>query len=290
MKLDAYLDRIAYQGPLRADHATLVGLHRAHLLAIPYENLDVQLGRPGATDPSAAYDKIVLRKRGGWCYEMNGLFGWALGEIGFKVTRATGAVMREQRGEVATGNHLVLKVELGDGVFLADVGYGNGPLEPIPLAEGEFVSQGFGFYLSRLDDTWWRLHCPDGMGSASFDFNLAAADEALLARQCHDLQSSPESPFVLNAVLQRHFVEGIWQLRGRILRKLTPIGHNDYLVESAQEYAGVLSEIFGLAMPDAPDLWPKICARHDAIMAEKQTTADELTLNSRPKAVPSSRP
>jgi len=68
VELAAYLERIGYAGPARPDLATLRAVHRAHLQAIPYENLDVQLGRPVSIDPAAAYDKIVRRRRGGWCY------------------------------------------------------------------------------------------------------------------------------------------------------------------------------------------------------------------------------
>src|SRR3954471_15025485 len=103
MDLKAYFGRIGYVGEPRVDLATLRALHRAHLLAIPYENLDVQLGRPLTTDPAAAYDKIVRRRRGGWCYEMNGLFGWALETVGFSVMRMAGGAMRELRGDMAVG-------------------------------------------------------------------------------------------------------------------------------------------------------------------------------------------
>src|SRR5436305_7150802 len=112
MELSAYLERIVHAGPVAPDVATLKALHRAHLTAIPYENLDVQLGRPLTTDPAAAYDKIVRRGRGGWCYEMNGLFGAMLEEIGFSVTRMAGAANRELLGDVVIGNHLVLGVEI----------------------------------------------------------------------------------------------------------------------------------------------------------------------------------
>jgi len=269
MTLDAYLKCIAYDGPLRIDLATLSALHRAHLRAIPYENLDVQFGRPVSTDPKAAFDKIVTRKRGGWCYEMNGLFGWVLQEVGFNVTRSAGAVMREARGDEAIGNHLVLKVELEEGIFLADVGFGDGPIDPIAIIPGEFLSHGFDFALSHRHDGWWRLHNHKHGGVASFDFNLAVADEALLSQRSFWLQSAPDSPFVQNAVLQHHVEDGIWQMRGRVLRKLTSGAETNYLIESAPEYVGVLSEVFGLHLPEAAELWPKICARHEEVMAER---------------------
>lgn len=270
MDIDAYLDRIAYSGPMRNDLSTLTALHRAHLRAIPYENLDVQFGRPVTTEISAIFDKIVGRRRGGWCYEMNGLFGWALKQLGFTVTRSAGAVMREMRGQDAIGNHLVLKVELEEGIFLADVGFGDGPLDPVFVISGPFISQGFEFALSKCDDGWWRLHNHKAGGAASFDFNLAPADESHLAARSFWLQSSPESPFVQNAVLQHHVSDGLWMMRGRVLRKVTPVAQKDFLIESAPEYVGVLSEVFGLKLPEATDLWPKICARHEEIQAEQE--------------------
>ncbi|MDR3528890.1 MAG: arylamine N-acetyltransferase [Rhizomicrobium sp.] len=269
MNLDAYLKRIAYDGPLRPDFATLKALHRAHLRAIPYENLDVQFGRRVTPDPAAAFEKIVTRKRGGWCYEMNGLFGLVLQELGFKVTRSAGAVLRNERGDEAIGNHLVLKVELEEGVVLADVGFGDGPIDPIAVAPGPFVSHGFAFGLTQ-ENGWWRLNNHRGGGAASFDFNLAPANEALLSTRCWELQTAEDSPFVLNAVLQRHIAEGMWQMRGRVLRKTTPTNQSDYLIATAREYTGVLAEAFDLHLPEAADLWPQICVRHDQIDAENE--------------------
>ena len=100
MDLPAYLQRIQFRGEPRPDLATLKALHRQHLLHIPYENLDVQLGRPLDLDPAAAFDKLVRRRRGGWCYEMNGLLRWALETVGFEVLPMTGAIRRDDHDEV----------------------------------------------------------------------------------------------------------------------------------------------------------------------------------------------
>jgi N-hydroxyarylamine O-acetyltransferase len=270
MDLDAYLRRIEYDGPLRPDRACLFALHQAHLRAIPYENLDVQFGRRVTIDPAHAFEKIVTHKRGGWCYEMNGLFGWVLGQLGFRVTRVAGAVMRSLRGDEAIANHLVLKVELEEGLFLADVGFGDGPLDPIAVIARPFVSHGFGFAVSREDERWWRFHNHKAGGAASFDFHLDPADEDLLAQRCLSLQSAPDSPFVQNAVLQHHFENGVWQLRGRVLRQMMPESEKDFIIESASEYVGVLLEMFRLDLKEAADLWPKICARHEELEAQRQ--------------------
>ncbi|MDE2134179.1 MAG: arylamine N-acetyltransferase [Alphaproteobacteria bacterium] len=273
MHIDAYLERIAFAGPVRPDLATLTALHHAHLQAIPYENLDVQLGRPVTIERAPIFDKMVARRRGGWCYEMNGLFGWALAELGFRVTRSAGAVMREVSGDASIGNHLVLKVELEEGLYLADVGFGDGPIDPIRIESGRFSSRGFGFALSRESGGWWRLHNHKGGGAASFDFNLAPADEALLARKCDWLQSNEESVFVQNAVCQRYTADGLAILRGRVLRTLTPLGHTDRLIAGAGEYVSVLDEVFALPLPEAAALWPKICARHEALMAQRPVSS-----------------
>ena len=83
MQLAAYLDRIGYSGSTLPSRDTLFAVHRAQAYSIPYEGLDMQLGRPVDLDPVRTFDKLVLQRRGGWCYETNGLLGWALGEMGF---------------------------------------------------------------------------------------------------------------------------------------------------------------------------------------------------------------
>ncbi len=266
MDLPAYLDRIGFAETPRPDLATLRALHRAHLLAIPYENLDVQLGRPVTIDPQAAFEKIVVRRRGGWCYEMNGLFAAALDEIGFAVTRLAGGVHREIRGDAAVGNHLVLRIDL-DEPWIADVGFGDSARDPFPLRANAFRAAGFAFRLEAADATWWRFHNHPHGGAPSFDFTLDPAEPALLADRCAWLQTAPESNFVLNAVVQRHTPDGLLQLRGRTLRRVRPDGLDSRLLASADEYAAVLARDLGLDLPEAAGLWPRICARHDELFA-----------------------
>jgi N-hydroxyarylamine O-acetyltransferase len=267
MELAAYLVRIGFEGTPRPDLATLREVHRRHLLAIPYENLDVQLGRRSGVGVEAAYDKIVGRGRGGWCYEMNGLLGWALGEIGFEVTRMAGGVMRAVVGDVMVGNHLVLRVDL-DQPWIADAGFGDGPLEPFVLAEAPFSQGAFDFRLEAVEDGWWRVHNHQHGGAASFDFRSLPADDALLSEKCEFLQTSPLSPFVQNAVVQRHTPEGLVIMRGRVLRTIGAGGVEERLVGSAEEYVAVLKDRFALDLPEAGALWSLIVERHEALFAQ----------------------
>jgi N-hydroxyarylamine O-acetyltransferase len=270
VELQAYLDRIGYAGPVRPDLATLRALHRAHLQAIPYENLDVQLGRPLTPDPAAAYDKIVRRRRGGWCYEMNGLFGWALDQVGFSVMRMAGAAMREVRGDSAIGNHLVLHVEIDGKPWIADVGFGDGIPEPFPLKASALSCDGFDFRLEAMDEGWWRFHNHEFGGAKSFDFRAEPADPDLLAEKCAWLQAWEESTFRLNLIAQRWRGDEILQLLGRCVRHIRPGDRRERTIGSADELVAVLREEFTLDVPEVAELWPKVVARHEQVLAEAE--------------------
>lgn len=269
MELSAYLHRIGYAGPATPDLATLTALMAAHLAAIPFENLDVQLGNRVTTDLPAIYAKLVERQRGGWCYENNGLFGWALREIGFEVRRISAGVMRVVRGDTALGNHLALMVTIEGREWLADVGFGGTLAAPIPLGEGIHEHSPFSVGLVEVD-SYWRFEERYAGGDAfSFDFLSGPADEALLARQCDWLQSDPESIFVQNLVVQQRQGETHWTLRGRVLLERGVERETKRLIGSAEELVAVLSERFGLDLPEAATLWDKVCARHDRLFAEE---------------------
>lgn len=267
-KLEAYLGRIGFKGGARPDLATLRAVHHAHVEAIPYENLDVQLNRRLTRSPADAFDKIVTRRRGGWCYEMNGLLGWALEEIGFKVTRLAGAVTRAQSGDSVIGNHLVLLIDLGE-TWVADAGFGDGLIEPIRLREGPFRTGPLECRLERIEDGWWRYVNDPAGGAPSFDFHPGIGDEALLEARCQFLQSDPASPFVQNAVVQRWRDNAHYSLRGRVLQTLTEGGKHQETIGSAEDYVAALRETFALDLPEAARLWPAILARHEAVMAAR---------------------
>jgi N-hydroxyarylamine O-acetyltransferase len=181
--------------------------------------------------------------------------------------------MRKMKGEPAVGNHLVLRVELPEGLYLADVGFGDGPRDPIPLKVGAFESEGFHFGVNRIDDNWWRFANDPRGGAPTFDFNLAPADEAVLSERCAFLQTSPQSPFVQNLVVQRHMPRGLAILRGRILRMLTPNETRERVFADVDDLMSALKIVFGLDVPEVADLWPKIAARHEEFLVQKKASA-----------------
>ena len=266
LELSAYLHRIRFDGSARPDLTTLSAIHRAHQYAIPFENLDVLLGRPVVMDIEASYDKIVRRRRGGWCYELNGVMGWALSEIGFEVMRISAGVMRVRAGDAQLGNHLCLLVRL-DQPYLVDVGFGGSLAEPLPLRASEREDRPYRLGLSVLDQSYWRYaeiaHGDDD--AFSFDFRAAPADEALLARKCRFLQTDPASPFIQNLIVQRRSVDTHLSLRGRVLATIHATRVDKKLLNSADELVATLRDGFGLDTPEAATLWPSICARHEAL-------------------------
>ncbi len=264
MKLAGYLDRIGFAGPVRADLDTLNRVHLAHQLAVPFENLDVMLRRPVSLDPLVSLEKIVTRRRGGWCYEMNGVLGWALAEMGFDVQRLSAGVMRETLGDAPLGNHLCLLVRL-DQPYFVDVGFGGSLTAPLPLLAMEREDRPYRVVLSETSDGYWRFSEIAHDEPFSFDFTAAPADEALFARVSQGLWSSPTSSFVQNLVVQRRTLDAHTTLRGRVLTELNSARKTKSLLHSADELVAVLRQRFDLDIPEAAGLWPQICARHKAL-------------------------
>jgi N-hydroxyarylamine O-acetyltransferase len=135
-ELDAYLARIGVARPARADAAALRELQLRHLLAVPFENLGIHLGEPVVLRPGALLDKLVRRRRGGFCYELNGAFADLLTTLGFTVTLLAARVF-DGDGPGPPLDHLALRVDLGgDGSWLADVGFGRHSSYPLRLDTG----------------------------------------------------------------------------------------------------------------------------------------------------------
>lgn len=138
--LGAYLERIGHGGPLTVDLDTLTALHRAHAFRIPFENLDVQMGRPIRLDVPSLQRKLVGGRRGGYCFEQNTLFLAALKAVGFDVVPCEARV-RPPGAPVLPRTHMALVAHVGAHPVLCDVGFGgDGPVEPVPLT-GDEVQQ-----------------------------------------------------------------------------------------------------------------------------------------------------
>jgi N-hydroxyarylamine O-acetyltransferase len=270
MNLEMYLKRIHLHGaPLKPTLATLNAVQRSHLTAIPYENLDIHLGRALPLGAARAFEKIVVNRRGGWCYEMNALLGWALTEIGFEVKLLSSGVLRPG-GTTPDGDHLILLVAVDEEPYLVDAGFGDGAIEPLPLREGTY-KHGFLEYGMERNGEGWIMRNPAQSNTAGFAFTLEARELDYFAQRCVQLQSSLESGFVRTTVCQRITEDALYTLRGAILTTLTAQGKTERTVENADDYRTTLRETFKLELPETEQLWEKIWARHLEWLAQNQT-------------------
>lgn len=268
MRLESYLERIGYEGNVKPDLDCLKKIHLHQALSVPYEDLDIQLERPVDQDIERVFDKIVRNRRGGWCYELNGLLHWALEEIGFDVTRCVAGVLRSERGDAILGNHLILLVQLDD-LYLADLGLGDGIREPVPIKPGSYVQGDLVFRLEKLDDDYWRFHNHDFGDPASFDFKPIPANEQLLTDKCHSLQHDADSAFVQNLACQIMATNSVTCLTGQVLRHNTCVGTKKKLLNSAEELEDTLVKVFGIRDPDTKAVWPRVRRRHIELFGEQ---------------------
>lgn len=275
MRLQHYLDRVDYDGSVEPSFTTLAALQEAHICAVPFENIDVQLGRPLSIRIEDAYEKIVINSRGGWCYEQNGLFGWALSEIGFDVRRIAASVMREQNEKASAANHLCLLVTPPESKirYLADVGFGGSMIRPIALSEDQHDQPPFSVGLERLDDHYWRFWESLGDGRATFDFIDEPACESSLAEKSAFLQTDPSSSFVLNLVAQLRARDRQYTLRGRVFSVAKPGSTESITLDSPEALVSVLSREFQLDVHDVAGLWPRIAARHEELFGAGSSSA-----------------
>jgi N-hydroxyarylamine O-acetyltransferase len=253
------LRRIEYGGPLAPTRQTLHHLHRAHLLAIPFENIDVQLRVRNPFDLDTVFDKLVEQQRGGWCYEMNGLFGWALRELGFNVEFAAGAANRKKNGDTALMNHLVLIVHL-DEPYLADVGFGNGALTPAPLREGSFHDGRFEFRLGR-EGEWWRFynHRQDG---STYDFTEQPYAYGDFEAKARLLATTAESSFVQNLVVMKATDDGFIHLVNTVLQVHSSTEILEETAPNPDEFSRILKQYFNLAPERIEALWHRASSQH----------------------------
>ena len=171
MTLDRYLARIGYNGPLAPNRTTLDALIRAHVSTIPFSNLEILRGHDVSLDPVEVDRKLVAERRGGYCFEQNGLFARVLEEIGFAVTPVGGRVtLRAAPGEVTPVTHMALRVDLDAGPVVADVGFGAlSPTAALALVPGAAqdtpheprrITDLGGIYAheAKLGETWTELY------------------------------------------------------------------------------------------------------------------------------------
>jgi arylamine N-acetyltransferase len=271
----AYLDLLGLElEPGAVDASALRRLQRAHVERVPYETVDIVRGRPPEIDPLASARRI-LDGRGGYCYHLNGPFSALLAWLDVDVTRHLAGV---HGGRVAeppgpAGNQLGLTVRGSDGeTWLVDVGLGDGPAEPLPLAEGEHVQRGFRYRLgpSPFGERIWRFEHDPGGSFVGFDVAMDVATMQDFATMHAFL--STRSSFATTVTVQRRAGEELEILRGCVYTERSAAGERSTEVANAAEWWELVLDHFGLSYGDLTadersSLWRRVVHEHEAWLA-----------------------
>ena len=252
LDLGAYFPRIGFDGEVRPDLATLRALHQAHATTIPFENLDVQMGLPIRLDLASLQDKLVRRRRGGYCFEQNSLFLAVLHRLGFEVIPCEARVRLGAVG-LLPRTHMLLLVRLEGGTWLCDVGFGGaGLLHPVPvdgLAHPQFLStfrvveeaggEGVKALQSFHHGAWEDLYAFRAEERFPVDFEMAN----------HYTSTHPESRFLKTLTAQLAGTEVRRILRNRAYAEI-----RGEVVEGRElapgEVIPILRNAFGLDVPE----------------------------------------
>jgi N-hydroxyarylamine O-acetyltransferase len=249
--LPAYLARIGQPPPAQADLATLTTLHRAHLAAIPFENLDIQIGLPIDLDPASLQAALVRRRRGGYCFQQNALFRLALDALGFSTRPLEARVRWQADGATRARTHMVLSVVIEGIAWLADVGFGgDGIVEPIAFDGSETVQDGWSFRVAREQ----RLHVLQRKEADGWRDLYAFADDAVppIDYVVGNWYTSthPESTVVQTLTAQRMVDRTRHVLRNLSYGIAVAGGEWQIRAVTREELVPLLRDVFGLDVPD----------------------------------------
>ncbi len=246
MDVPAYLSRIAYDGDTAPTIETLRAMHRAHAFTVPFENLDIRLGTMIEVDEGVNFDKIVRRRRGGFCLELTGMFGRALREMGFDVDVVGARVLMEGRlGEPLA--HMVLIVHLEED-WIADVGFGGRVIEPLRLRATSDQMVGERRYNVDSDGDHWFVTCTEEAnppGMYTFTMQPRAFDE--FYDVCGWLQASPHSRFTHGSIVSLPRPNGRATLAGGRLIIMRE-GERTEREVSRDEEPAILEREFGITL------------------------------------------
>ncbi len=264
--LDAYLTRIGLDAPPPVSVEGLALLVRAHRMAIPFENLDVALGRGVDLSPQAIFDKIVHSRRGGYCFEQNALFDRALAAMGFEGRPLLGRVwLAVTDGQAPPRTHQLQLVMLDGKPWIADAGFGGSLTPPLPLVEGETPpgADGVRFRLTHTDDHGWMfsrcgrpayLDVPDAEAARwqdQYSFTTEPVFEADREIGNHWTSTRPGTLFTSMVMVYLVTADGFASLSGNVLRLRAGEETRDIMLETPDVLREALFNHFGMSL--SPD-------------------------------------
>jgi N-hydroxyarylamine O-acetyltransferase len=251
--LAAYLARIGVPRPLVLDAQALRGLHRAHLTAVPFENLSIHLGEPVSLNEADLVGKIVARRRGGFCYELNGAFACLLERLGAQVRRVAARVYGDDGTPGPPFDHLALMVRLPDGTgpWLADVGFGSHSTYPLLAgARSGQADPGGQFLLTGLPDGDIDV-AKDGQPQYRIESRERALDD--FVPTCWWQQTSPRSHFTRSVICSRLTEDGRVSISGRTLIRTAGGQRTEENLPDDRAVLAAYRDYFGIDLNNVPE-------------------------------------
>jgi N-hydroxyarylamine O-acetyltransferase len=259
--LAKYLARVGYDGAVKPDLATLSALHAAHVDAIPFEGMDPLLGRPVRLDLPSLQAKLIESRRGGYCFEQNAVFRAALEAIGFDVTGLGGRVrwMSPPDAPLGPREHMLLKVDLAEGSYLADVGFGACVMDtPLRLVADVEQATAMGTFLLTETDGMFTLSAKQPGGyRAMYAFNLEPQIAADYELGNWYTSTNPKAPFLHVLIMERVGPDKRHKLINRRYAIETRDGRlaEETVIADAAAFGRILDEVFGVLPPEPVEAW-----------------------------------
>lgn len=247
----AYLDRIGYKGPLDTSIDTLARLQECHLQTVPYENLDILRRVPISLEIPDLFHKIVVCRRGGYCFELNALFSWLLRRLGFSVTDFFARFWRDEANTPPKRRHHVSQVEAEGKLFLCDVGVGGIiPRRPLQMVDQLVQEQGDECYqLKRDADYGWMLYeRKRGTWEKVYSFTeepQLAKDYMMASYWC---ENAPDSIFIQDEMVAIHTLGGRKSIAGKEFRIFTAEDVRVFTPQTQEAHDEALKVHFGIVI------------------------------------------
>jgi N-hydroxyarylamine O-acetyltransferase len=252
--LEDYLQRIGWAGGRDATYDTLAGLLRKHMTAIPFENLDVLLGRPVKLDLESLQGKLVRERRGGYCFEHVTLFAAVLDALGFQTARHSARVVLFTPRQESPRAHMFLTVTLPQGRFVVDPGFGGpAPLFPVPLVDGS-PQNGMTHWMAHDGDHWILRTERDGKPFDAWVSTLENDHPVDFEMANHFMATHAGSPFVNLIMMSRFTEDGRVTVMNRDITVVGGVRSEAGTLADRQAFRQLLRERFGFDLPDVEQI------------------------------------
>ncbi|MES2494529.1 MAG: arylamine N-acetyltransferase [Pseudomonadota bacterium] len=254
--IDAYLARITLKHRPLPDADGLALIQSSHRLSIPFENLDIRLGRTISLDPAHVFDKIVHRRRGGYCFEQNSLFLGALQALGFEARPLLGRVWLMSDGGVPPRTHTLNLVRIDGEDWIADAGFGGSYIPPMKLADSveAWAPDGASYRLSRSEDHGWMLERRGDAATSDwqpqYSFTLDQVAPIDLEMSNHWTSTRPDTRFTTLTIVNLCLPTGFAALTDRQYKRRAGGQQVEAEIESAKAYRLRLNFVFGIALDE----------------------------------------